>query len=73
MMIVLRRRGTNEGSGADAQTCSTRTRDSDSSPTRVQFLRDSDSRVRDSDLYSDSRVKDSDSGHPDTDSRRFYG
>jgi hypothetical protein len=34
------------------QTCSTRTRDSDSSPTRVQFFRDSD-------LDSDSTVKDS--------------
>jgi hypothetical protein len=47
------------------QTCSTRTRDSDSSPTRVQFFRDSD-------LDSDSRVEDSDSGHPDSDSRGFF-
>jgi hypothetical protein len=58
------------------QTCSTRTRDSDSSPTRVQFFRDSDldsdSRVGDSDLDSDSRVEDSDSGHPDSDSRGFF-
>jgi hypothetical protein len=58
------------------QTCSTRTRDSDSSPTRVQFFRDSDldsdSWVRDSDLDSDSRVGDSDSGHPDSDSRGFF-
>jgi hypothetical protein len=60
------------------QTFSTRTRDSNSSPTRVQCFRDSDSDldsdswVRDSDLDSDSRVGDSDSGHPDSDSRGFF-
>jgi len=45
-------------SGAVLQSCSTRTRDLDSSPTRVPFLRDSDLdsdlQVEDSDLDSDS-------------------
>ena len=46
------------------QSCSTRTRDSDSSPTRVPFFgdldSDSNSRVGDSDLDSDLEVQDSD-------------
>jgi hypothetical protein len=47
------------------QTCSTRTWDSDSSPTRVARFRDSDldSPLEDSDLDLDSRVKDSDLEH----------
>ena len=53
--------------------CSTRTRDSDSSPTRVPFFgdsdSDSDSLVGDSDLDSDLEVQDSDL---DSDSPLWY-